>query len=185
MNVDIGQSVTLDGNQLAVITGIPVDELSQKPGHMFSWGKGRFRLHSVDGKHGTITRLSGCDADSDRGTEPGLQRPGADVTDDILSPPTRTMTLGPLELKVMQPGVEQGGGTIEENDVFPEQKPEDKMVHVWIMRSPQLNEPKDLGRTMSSRETQARFILSRMLGFDKQTRKVNMNEALNILIGTK
>lgn len=165
--MDIGEGMSLDPKQLAVLTGQRVEGL--QPGHVFSWGPGRFRIAAINPDSCQIIRLArrvamdtlsdiaGPSTDwGDTYTDPA-NLPGSSVGDIRTKPKT-----GPLETKVSQPGTLDGGGIVEKLDAL---GPELKQPHPPILRSPQVNEPEDNGRRISS---EPRFVLMRMLGFGRK-----------------
>ena len=159
-HLSIGDEMQLNPKQLAVLTGQKVEGL--QPGHVFSWGPGRFKIAAINPDQCQIIRLA-ADTLSDLSgpvsdwggvyTDP-TNLPGNSLGDVRVKPKT-----GPLELKIAQPGTLEGGGIVEKRDVL---GPELKQPHPPILRSPQINEPEDVGRKLSS---EPRFVLMRMLGF--------------------
>lgn len=63
MNVGDNRSVAC--TQLAVLTGVPSNEI--KAGHQFRWGKGMFRVDSVGNNEAHICRLASHEIKSDGG----------------------------------------------------------------------------------------------------------------------
>lgn len=63
--MDIGDNCSCKCVQLAVLTGIPSEEI--KVGHQFRWGKGTFRVDSVGKDEAQICRLAEHEIKSDGG----------------------------------------------------------------------------------------------------------------------
>jgi hypothetical protein len=164
--LQIGDQMQLDGKQMAVITGMPANKL--EPGHVFSWGPGRFKLASVGPDQScVIVRLAA--GEGERGTEPGIQHqqeeklnprsvqrspaylPGAGVDTGI--PPVQP----PMTHDQVFPREGPGREIVEKVDVL---GPELKQPHTHWLRSPQINEPEDTGRKLSSEQ-----VLYKMFGF--------------------
>lgn len=61
MNIGANQSVKCI--QIAVLTGIPAEEIKQ--GHVFPWGKGQFRVDSITGDDAQISRLASHEIKAD------------------------------------------------------------------------------------------------------------------------
>jgi hypothetical protein len=143
-DLKVGDEMSLGADQLAVITGLKMDELPS--GKVFPWMRGTFRI-TESTPHACRIQLIKLGADRGDDTAVQTQR-----THDELAPFKRPMPppgagvdwtdtrpqLGPIELKVLMPGTMPGGGVVEKFDIFRQrERPELKSPHEHIMRSPQ------------------------------------------------
>jgi hypothetical protein len=170
---EIGGRMTLDGRQMAVITGEPTG--SHQPGAVFSWGPGRFKVDSVTpAQECVIVRLA---VGNELGTEPGIQNsepfhprsvqrsptylPGAGVDTGI--PPVTT----PMTHDQLYPREGPGRETMQVDVVGPPEAdilgPRRTSPHPPAdLSQHQVNEPEDTGRKLSSEQA-----LYKMFGFKR------------------
>ena len=156
---DIGQRFEMDHNQVAVITGISVRDLksgkkNEKP---FDWMDGKFNIEETGPNSCVLLRMASGGPSIEQSFEfdPDLTSEGPAIANPFafsLEEPLRRPRTGPLELKIREPGTEKAGESLDTaRKVFgPASKPPSE--HPRPLTNPQINEPSDRGRLLSSIE---------------------------------
>ena len=132
---EVGSAIPVKSVQLAILTGMPMDEL--KAGHEFRWGKGMLKLESIGPEDANIKRLAfdqtntmnpsqfhELDAWSD--ATPELENPLKNMKPNRFTDPANTDNAGrdtmpkneifPHELKSPRPGPKEDGGYDKRRD---------------------------------------------------------------------